>query len=84
MYTLSIKKFLTLLTLCVVTFTNAKSVNANCSNGECEFYYSNHYKYAKTYCLQTLIYEDVETNYLNFTISKTDEKCDVFETRNEK
>ena len=83
MYTLSIKKFLTLLTLCVVTFTNAKSVNANCSNGECEFYYSNHYKYAKTYCLQTLIYEDVETNYLNFTILKTGEECKVTESRQE-
>ena len=65
-------------------YTNLIAATVNCLNGECEFNNSFHYKYAKTYCLQTLVYENVETYYSNFIIIKTGEKCNVFETSDEK
>ena len=77
------KNFLTLLSLTVLIFTNVNGATANCSNGECEFNYSNHYKYAKTYCLQTLSFEQVETQLLSFTILKTGQECKVTESRQE-
>ena len=61
-------KFLTVLTICILFFTHIIGATANCSGGECEFTNSNHYKYAKTYCVQTLNFEEVETDFLHFTI----------------
>ena len=78
------KNFLTLLSLIVLIFTNVNGATANCSNGECEFNYSPHYKYAKTYCLQTLSFEPVETELLSFTILKTNQECKVIESSEEK
>ena len=61
-------KFLTVLTICILFFTHIIGATANCSGGKCEFTNSNHYKYAKTYCVQTLNFEEVETDFLHFTI----------------
>jgi hypothetical protein len=77
------RKFLTLLGFGILIYTNANGTTVNCSNGECEFNYSNHYKYAKTYCLQTLNFEQVETQTLSFTILKTGQECKVTESRQE-
>lgn len=77
-----IKKFIILLSLGVLIVTNANGATANCSNGECTFDYSNHYKFAKTHCLQTLSYEEVKTEILYFTILKNKQKCNVFESNN--
>lgn len=59
---------------------NLIAATVNCNAGECEFYNSNHYKYAKTYCSQLLYYEDVETNFTNFIITKTGKECQIFDT----
>ena len=77
------KNFLILISFSVLIFTDVKGATVNCSNGECEFSYSIHYKYAKTYCLQTLSFEQVETQLLSFTILKTGEECKVTESRQE-
>ena len=77
------KKFLTLVSLSMFIFTTTNGAIANCSNGECEFNYSNHYKYAKTHCLQNLSFEEVDTEYLSFTILKTGQQCKVTESSEE-
>jgi len=69
------KKFLTILVFNIFLLTKTIAATANCSNGKCEFINSNHYKKASTYCAQTLNYEEVETNFLNFTIIETGESC---------
>ena len=51
-----------------ITFTHIIGATANCSGVECEFTNINHYIYAKTYCVQTLNFEEVETNFLHLTI----------------
>ena len=61
-------KFLTVLTICMLFFTHIIGATANYSGGKCKFTNSNHYKYAKTYCVQTLNFEEVETDFLHFTI----------------
>ena len=61
-------KFLAVLTIWILFFTHIIGATANCSDVECEFTNSNHYKYAKTYCVQTLNFEEVETDFLHFTI----------------
>ena len=61
-------KFLTVLSICILFFTHIIRATANCSGGECEFTNSNHYKYVKTYSVQTLNFEEVETDSLHFTI----------------
>ena len=76
-------KFFILIILNILFFSKVIAATANCANGECEFINSYHYKYAKTYCLQSLNYEEVETDYVNFIIQKTGEKCAVYETTNE-
>jgi len=76
--------FIVLVTFGILLFTNANGANANCSGGDCEFNFSNHYKYAKTHCMQTLNYENVETNFSSFTIIKNGQKCEVTETSKEK
>jgi hypothetical protein len=77
------KNFLTLVSLGVMIITAANGATANCSNGECEFSYSSHYKYAKTHCAQILTFEQVETELLYFTILGTGQECKVTESRNE-
>ena len=61
-------KFLTVLTICILFFTHIIGAKANCCGVECEFTSSSHYKYAKTCCVQTLNFEEVETGFLHFTI----------------
>ena len=73
-------KFLALIILNTLFFSKVIAATAICSNGECEFNNSYHYKYARTYCLQNLNFEDVKTEYLYFEILKTGQICDVFET----
>ena len=77
------KNFLIVISFSVLMFTGVKGATVNCSNGECEFSYSIHYKYAKTDCLQTLSFEEVDTEYLSFTILKTGKQCKVTESSNE-
>ena len=77
------KIILTLLSFSIAIITSAKCATANCINGECEFTFSNHYKYAKTHCLQTLSFEEVDTEYLSFTILKTGQQCKVTESSEE-
>ena len=74
------KKHLILTFINMLFLTEVMATTANCLNGKCEFISSNHYKYATTYCLQTLNYEKVETNFLYFTILEKGEKCDVLES----
>jgi|TARA_B110000259_G_scaffold157329_1_gene179189 hypothetical protein len=78
------KFFIVLASFSILLFTNANSANANCSGGDCDFNFSNHYKYAKTHCMQTLSYENVETYFSYFTIIKTGQKCEVTESSKEK
>ena len=54
---------------------------ATCFAGECEFVLSLHYEWAETNCFQTLIMEDVETNFLSFIIEETGEECLGFDSR---
>ena len=77
------KKIFNILIINIFFFNNLIAATVNCSGGVCEFNNSYHYKYAKTYCLQSLNYEEVETDYVNFIIQKTGEKCAVYETTNE-
>ena len=77
------KKIFTLLSLSMLIFSNAKGATVNCSNGECKFNYSHNYDYATTNCLQTLSFEEVETEFLYFTILKTGQECKVTESRKE-
>ena len=76
------KAFLIAIFLSIIVSINAISATANCLSGKCEFINSFHYKIATTYCLQTLTYEDVETDYFFFTILKTGEQCQVIESEN--
>jgi len=78
------KFFIVLASFSILLFTNANSANANCSGGDCDFNFSNHYKYAKTHCMQTLSCENVETYFSYFTIIKTGQKCEVTESSKEK
>ena len=74
-------KFLIILVLSYLSFfSNVMSATANCSGGECQFNNSIHYKKAKTYCAETLTFEEVETNFSYFTILSTGKRCDVFES----
>tara|TARA_B100001142_G_C14305043_1_gene644445 strand:- start:86 stop:325 length:240 start_codon:yes stop_codon:yes gene_type:complete len=77
------KIILTLLSFSIAIITSAKCATANCINGECEFTFSNHYKYAKTHCLQTMNFEQVETEYLSFKILKDGQVCKIIESKNE-
>ena len=74
------KKILAIIGFTVLIINIANAAIANCSNGECEFNFSNHYKYGKTHCLQTISYEPVETDILSFVILKTGQKCEITES----
>ena len=73
------KKLLSILTIYPFFFTNVIGANASCVGGKCEFNNSIHYKTATTYCMQTLNYEDVKTDFQYFTILNTGEVCEVLE-----
>ena len=77
------KNFLTLIGLNMFIFSVANGAIANCSNGQCEFSFSHHYTSAKTHCLETLSFEQVDTQLLSFTILKTGQECKVTESRQE-
>ena len=80
-YNLRMKILLSLLSFSLMIVTNAHGTTANCSGGKCEFNNSYPYKNAKMHCLQTLSYEDVETDFLYFTILKNGQECKVYESQ---
>jgi hypothetical protein len=77
---LNIKKIITLLSLSYLIMTSVNGTTVNCSGGECNFNNSIHYHYAKTYCMENLNFEKVETDFQYFTISKTGKRCDVHDS----
>jgi len=77
-------KIFILIILNIFFISKVIAATANCSNGECEFNDSYHYKYTRTYCFQTLSFENVETQYSYFTILKTGQKCDIFDVDRKK
>ena len=76
------KKFIIFKTLIFLIFNNAMSATVNCTGGNCDFSNSVHYKTASTYCLQTIVFEEVKTDFLYFEILSTGEICEVFDTDN--
>ena len=76
------KTSLAIIIINIMFLNNTFSAEANCINGKCEIINSTHYKSVTTYCLQTLNYENVDTNYSFFTILNTDEQCQVIESEN--
>ena len=76
------KTSLAIIIINIMFLNNTFSAEANCINGKCEIINSTHYKSVTTYCLQTLNYEKVDTNYSFFTILNTGEKCQVIESEN--
>ena len=74
------KKFLFILILYSLFLTKVFGANASCNGGKCEFNNSIHYKTATTYCMQTLNYEEVKTDFQYFTILNTGEVCEVLES----
>ena len=74
------KKLLFVLILYPLFLTKVFGANASCSGGKCKFTNSIHYDTATTYCMQTLSYEEVETDFQNFTILNTGEVCEVLES----
>ena len=76
------KTSLAIIIINIMFLNNTFSAEANCINGKCEIINSTHYKSVTTYCLQTLNYEKVDTNYSFFTILNTDEQCQVIESEN--
>tara|TARA_B110000881_G_C18568823_1_gene514380 strand:+ start:429 stop:668 length:240 start_codon:yes stop_codon:yes gene_type:complete len=78
------RKLLITVIINILLINNVIAATANCFGGECELINSYHYDYAKTPCVQTLNYEEVETDYLYFIISKTGQRCDVIESKNKK
>ena len=75
------KKILGIVVLSLLLSGNSYAVTATCTDGECEFYLSTHYELAKTSCYQTLFNEEVETNFMSFTILETGEQCTVWDSR---
>ena len=75
------KKILGIVILALLLCNTSNSAQANCSGGECEFIYSVHYEWANTSCYQTIFNEKVETNLTYFTIVKTGQQCQVFESK---
>ena len=59
-------KFLIFLTINLLCLSKVIGATANCSGGECNFDNSFHYKSAKIYCTQTLIYEKFGTDFFIF------------------
>ena len=76
------KKFIIFKTLIFLISNNVMSATVNCIGGNCDFTNSVHYKTANTYCLQTIVFEEVKTDFLYFEILSTGEICEVFDTDN--
>jgi len=74
------KKLLLILLLYSLSLTKVFGANANCAGGNCIFTNSIHYETATTFCMQTLNYEEVKTDFLYFTILSTGEVCEVLES----
>jgi len=74
------KKFLGIVVLSLLWCNVVSSEIANCSGGKCEFFFSPHYEWADTNCFQTMFNVEVKTNVANFTILKTGQQCQVFES----
>jgi len=74
------KKIILFLIINLTIITTSYAATANCINGECEFRFSHHYKSGKTYCKATLVNEEVQTEYLYFTITKNGTRCEVYDT----
>lgn len=77
---IKMNKFFISIILNILVINNAFAATVNCTNGKCEFINSIHYKIATTYCLQTLSYEEVRTDYFSFTILETGEQCQIIES----
>ena len=75
------KKILGIIILSLFLNSNAFSEMATCFAGECEFFIGIWYEYAETYCMQSLMMEEVEQGPLGFTIVDTDQYCMVFNER---
>ena len=75
------KKILGFLFLSLFCCSTSNSAKVNCSNGECDFTFSVHYNWAKTSCYETLFDEEVTTQVSNFTIIKSGQICQVFESK---
>ena len=75
------KKLLGIVVLGLLWCGSVNATMATCMGGECEFMLSLHYEWAQTNCFQTLIMEEVETDFLSFTIEDTGEECLVFDSR---
>jgi|TARA_B110000285_G_C14628382_1_gene382275 hypothetical protein len=75
------KKLLWIIVLSLLLSGNGYAASATCMGGECEFFLSLHYEWAETSCYQTLFMEDVETNFMSFTIVETEEQCIVWNSR---
>ena len=74
-------KILIIIVLSFLFNTNVRADTATCFGGECEFVSSNLYQWAETTCLETLIEEEVETNFLSFIIKNTGEECLILDSR---
>ena len=76
------KTYLAIIFMNIIFLNNANSAEANCINGKCEIINSIHYKLVTTYCLQTLNYEKVDTDFSFFKILSTGERCQVITSEN--
>jgi len=77
---IKMNKFFISIILNILVINNALAATVNCTKGKCEFINSIHYKVATTYCMQTLSFEEVETDYSSFTIIKTGEICQIIDS----
>ena len=77
---IKMNKFFISIILNILVINNAFAATVNCTNGKCEFINSIHYKVATTYCMQTLSFEEVETDFTSFTIIKTGELCQIIDS----
>jgi len=75
------KRLLVIIVLSLFFSGSVNSATVTCTGGECEFYLSLHYEWAETSCPQTLFMEEVETNFMSFTIVDTGEHCNVWNFR---
>ena len=74
------KKILGSVILLILFYTEVMGATANCSGGECNINNSYHYNSVKTNCMQTINFEEIETDYLYFIILNTQQRCSVFES----
>ena len=75
------KKLLGILVVGLLWCSNVNAASATCIGGECEFFLSLHYEWAQTNCFQSMFMEEVETDFLSFTIVETGESCLIFDSR---